>query len=103
MPGILEEVLIAVEKRKPVYLLGGFGGITERICRYILTGKLPEELTQKWQINNCDEYSKLIKKYTDHSIFIDYSRIESVVWSRSIMGFPKKKTNAYLRHLFLRR
>jgi len=26
MPGIAEEVFIALEKRQPVYVLGGFGG-----------------------------------------------------------------------------
>lgn len=101
MPGILEEVLIAVEKRKPVYLLGGFGGITERICRYILTGKLPEELTQKWQINNCDEYSKLIKKYTDHSIFIDYSRIESVSMESLNNGLSEEENKRLFTTPFL--
>lgn len=32
MPGIAEEVLIAVEHRKPTFVLGGFGGCAADIC-----------------------------------------------------------------------
>ena len=33
MPGLLEEAIMAVEERQPIYLAGGFGGITYDIAR----------------------------------------------------------------------
>jgi hypothetical protein len=33
MPGLLEEAIMAVEERQPIYLAGGFGGITHDIAR----------------------------------------------------------------------
>jgi SLOG cluster2 len=33
MPGLLEEAIIAVEARKPLFLAGGFGGVTSDIAR----------------------------------------------------------------------
>lgn len=35
MPGLLEEAILAFEKRHPVYLAGGFGGITWDIARVL--------------------------------------------------------------------
>lgn len=61
MPGVLEEVLIAVEKKKPLYLLGGFGGVVSDVCEIIETGQLPAKLTQDWQIKNNENYEDLLK------------------------------------------
>jgi hypothetical protein len=43
MPGVLEEVLYALEQRRPVYVIGGFGGAAGSLARAILSGNhLPE-------------------------------------------------------------
>jgi hypothetical protein len=52
MPGVLEEVAVAVEMSKPTYLIGGFGGVSRGICRLIFEKAVPEELTFDWQIAN---------------------------------------------------
>lgn len=78
MPGILEEILLAVEQKKPVFLLGGFGGMSERICRYLSTGILPEELTKEYQINKSSEYQKTVNEYEARNIVIDYSNVLSL-------------------------
>ena len=78
MPGILEEVLLAVEQNKPVFLLGGFGGMSERICRYLSTGILPEELTKEWQMFNSSVYFQTVSEYNNHNMSIDYSKINKL-------------------------
>lgn len=78
MPGILEEVLLAVEQNKPVFLLGGFGGMSERICRYLRTGILPEELTKEWQMCNSSVYFQTVSEYNNHNMSIDYSKINKL-------------------------
>ena len=52
LPGVLEEIALSVEMRKPIFLLGGFGGVTRSVCRMIGEKKVPEELTLAWQLNN---------------------------------------------------
>lgn len=78
IPGILEEILFAIEQKKPVFLLGGFGGMSERICRYLSTGILPEELTKEYQINKSSEYQKTVNEYEARNIVIDYSNVLSL-------------------------
>jgi hypothetical protein len=48
IPGLVEEFLTFAEAGKPVYLVGGFGGMTGVILR-ALRGELPEELTADFQ------------------------------------------------------
>jgi hypothetical protein len=47
-PGILEEVYLAVKQDKPIYLIGSFGGITEKIIE-LLEGAEVEALTFEYQ------------------------------------------------------
>lgn len=63
LPGVLEEILIAAEANCPIYLMGGFGGITSRVCRVIQHNELPCELTREWQIVNNAGYNDLIDLY----------------------------------------
>ena len=49
MPGVLEEIAISIQLEKPLFLLGGFGGVTRSVCRLIVEKEVPEELTLDWQ------------------------------------------------------
>lgn len=55
MPGVLEEILIAIEMKKPLYLLGGFGGVASDVCK-IMTTSNTEKLTENWQKENNPNY-----------------------------------------------
>lgn len=52
MPGVLEEVAVAIELGKPIFLIGGFGGVTSRICDMIAKRTVSQELTYAWQLDN---------------------------------------------------
>ena len=52
MPGVLEEIVLAVEMGKPIYLIGGFGGVTRSVCRLNGEKAVPEELSFDWQLSN---------------------------------------------------
>lgn len=60
MPGVLEEMIVAVEKKKSLFLLGGFGGVTASVCEFIETGVVPEKLTIEWQIHNNAGYKDFL-------------------------------------------
>lgn len=68
MPGVLEEILIAIEKNKPLFLLGGFGGITSSVCKTIKNNKIPDELTLDWQLKNNIGYDDLLKYYQEQKV-----------------------------------
>lgn len=51
LPGIFEEVLLALARGIPLYLLGGFGGAAEVLANALLApapAPLPEALTRDW-------------------------------------------------------
>lgn len=61
MPGVLEEVMISMEKEKPLFLLGGFGGITSTVCKVIQEGITSPELTKDWQAYHTGGYNDLLE------------------------------------------
>ena len=83
IPGILEEVLLAIKKKIPIYLLGGFGGMTAKLCelrcgiideskfiQIILNGCPAEELDNFNKTNgNCWNLSKICKEIKDYKKF----------------------------------
>ena len=47
MPGLLEEFIISYNENKPIYLVGGLGGITKYLCCVINEEELPDGLKNK--------------------------------------------------------
>jgi len=60
-PGILEEVYLGIKANKPIYFLGGFGGITKKIIT-LLQGDDVEELTFSYQIIHNEKLRIFIKR-----------------------------------------
>jgi len=48
-PGVIEEALLTVDAKRPLYVVGGFGGCGAALARH-LRGDAVEELTQEWQV-----------------------------------------------------
>lgn len=81
-PGLIEESYLALKSKKPVFLLGGFGGCTHKIIE-LLEKKRPIEISLEYQINNDRQKKQLICEYEYESIkhpeynypLIDYNNI----------------------------
>jgi hypothetical protein len=62
---------------RPLFLLGGFGGVTSSVCKLIKNNVLPQELTEDWQILNNSGYKDLLdycsSRGTQYSV--DYNSI----------------------------
>jgi hypothetical protein len=84
MPGILEEVILALDMKKPLFLLGAFGGVVGDVCSLMLSGKAPEALTEKWQITHNANYSDLQNLALSRGHHCDYDSIIHRVASISI-------------------
>lgn len=86
MPGVLEEIIIAIKMNRPIFLLGGFGGVTASVCKLIQNGITPKELTLDWQIDNNAGYKEVLDFYLtrngtypiDYSLLAKELKIESL-------------------------
>jgi len=56
LPGILEEVILAMGSKKPVYLVGAYGGITSEIIKCLI-GEKSDVISEDYQFSH-DEYGK---------------------------------------------
>lgn len=85
-PGILEELLIALEHKHPVYLVGAFGGITREAIE-ALKGNQPESFSEEFYFGNAD-YKNMVMIYNEkHSDnFIDYKKYLSKLQSIGLKG-----------------
>jgi len=64
-PGLMEEAHYALEARKPLFLIGAFGGCTKAIIDWI-TGGNPEGLTLEYQMKN-PVYAALMSLYNERA------------------------------------
>lgn len=77
MPGVLEEIFIAFEKKKPIYLLGAFGGVVGEITASILNKTVSAPLTEGWQISHNTGYAELQNKARTNSDHADYQKVKT--------------------------
>lgn len=75
MPGVLEEILLAINEDKPMFLIGAFGGVVGDVCKLILSHDVPETLTENWQISNNAGYSHLQELASSGGHGSDYEAI----------------------------
>lgn len=75
IPGVIEEALYTLREGKPLYLVGAFGGATEKLIK-LIKGENVEELTNDFQYN--DDFLKEFKNqvgskcdYTDYNVLKD--------------------------------
>jgi len=84
MPGVLEEIVIALEKKKPIFLLGAFGGVVGEVCKTTTSGDVSEPLTECWQIKHNAGYNDLQKKAKQERKNADYEEIKKTLTNISI-------------------
>jgi hypothetical protein len=98
MPGVLEEIALAVEMEKPIFLIGGFGGVTRSVCRLIIEKTVPEELTFAWQLDNnfgfkeMTEFADSRGKYYEQ----EYQRVLALVMNAELRNSLSEEENTHL-------
>lgn len=98
MPGVLEEIIIAVEMKRPLFLLGGFGGVTASACKIILNGTLPPELTLDWQIQNNAGYKEVLDFFSSRpdQCVVDYTSLTDILKIENLNNGLSKEDNLLL-------
>lgn len=84
MPGVLEEIIISIEKNKPIFLLGAFGGVVGEVCKTITDKAIAEPITEHWQITNNAGYFELQEKAKQGNHSADYTKIKTVLEGMSV-------------------
>ena len=84
MPGVLEEISIALDKGKPIYLVGAFGGVVGEVCQTILGSSVTEPLTETWQITHNSGYASLQQIAKPHNMSADYGMLKAQLEGLSI-------------------
>ena len=59
LPGVLEEVLYALEHHRPVYVIGGFGGAAGTLARAVLSGEPQPELHTAYHRKHSSNFAVL--------------------------------------------
>lgn len=74
IPGVIEEALYTLRENKPLFLIGGFGGATQKVIR-LIKGEDVEELTNNYQYNTdfLKEFKDFINSKCDYT---DFSKLK---------------------------
>ena len=79
MPGVLEEILIAIDKNKPIYLLGAFGGVVGDVCKVLRKEPYPDSLTEAWQTSHNAGYVDLQALSAKYGMHADYRQVKAAL------------------------
>ncbi len=89
MPGVLEEILIALEHSKPIYLLGAFSGVVGEVCHSIRTRTISKFITEDWQIKHNPGYSDLQEWARAKGYHADYEQIKIILMGLQVSDIAK--------------
>ncbi|TPD70483.1 hypothetical protein [Flavobacterium microcysteis] len=75
IPGVIEEALYTLRENKPLFLVGAFGGATEKLIK-LIKGEAVEELTNDFQYNT--EFLIEFKDYVNPKCdYTDYDKLRT--------------------------
>lgn len=76
VPGVLEEAILTFEMSKPLYVIGGFGGVS-RLLAQVFEGVTPYQLTNDFQYDS--DFRRQFRDYvSDKTKHFDYDQILKV-------------------------
>ena len=90
MPGVLEEIIIALKQEKPLFLIGAFGGVVGEVCKTIESNSLSEFLTEKWQIANNSGYIELQAYAKERENCADYTEIKRMLENMTVKTLAER-------------
>ncbi len=90
MPGVLEEIALSLNLRKPTFLLGAFGGVVENVCSVLLEEDVPEALTEEWQVTHNSGYSDIQVIAKAHGNECDYRVVTDMLQKQKILDLASR-------------
>lgn len=90
MPGVLEEIIIALKQEKPLFLIGAFGGVVGEVCKTIESNSLSDFLTENWQNANNPGYIELQTYAKERGNYADYAEIKTMLENMSVKTLAER-------------
>ncbi len=87
-PGLLEEAYYTLKAGKPLYLIGGFGGIS-RLIIDLIEGKEVEELTFEWQKRH--QNNDKLRTLLSNDVEVDYDEITKTLQQCKLNNLSKQE------------
>lgn len=92
-PGVLEEALLMIKAKKPIYLIGMFGGAS-RLLIDVIEGNKRDELTTDWVCGHIDDFKDALQVYKESGIeFLTPGQIE-----KKLIEYAKQDLSAILNN-----
>ena len=104
MPGVLEEIIISISQSKPIFLLGGFGGVCQSISKLLMSNHIPLQLNEVWQKENNAGYSDLLSKIRNEApeYYPRYDKLlETITLDKLKNGLDKKENETLFQTPFI--
>ena len=87
IPGVIEEALYTLIENKPLFLIGGFGGATQKLIR-LINGEEVEELTNDFQYST--DFQKKFKEYISPKCdYADFNKLKEEFFKFNIEKLSK--------------
>jgi hypothetical protein len=103
MPGLVEETLLALERKQPVFLIGGMGGCS-RVIIDAIQGAQPPELSVEYQTDgeNFAGYRRFLdeQKTQRHAVQVDYPAMVARLNAAGIGGLNNSLSDEENLELF---
>lgn len=95
MPGVLEEIQLVLKKRKPLYLIGGFGGVTGGVVD-LIRGKEVNNFSLAFFEHEYPDYCRFLQAFNDSQLTqadekVDYSSLRQFFAEK----FPEEGPDKY--------
>jgi SLOG cluster2/TIR domain len=88
LPGIVEEVLLAIRRRQPLYIAGGFGGAAHLVADAI-EGKRPGNLTREYQESMEQPYVNTLRLYEQRRRELPALRLSDMDYGAAALELEK--------------
>lgn len=90
IPGVIEEALFTIQEKKPLFLIGGFGGATQKLVR-LIKGEHVNELTDDFQYKTAfqKDFKESIKGKYEYSEYENINKAFSNYDIKTLSEFNK--------------
>ena len=75
LPGVLEETLLALQDQKPLFLIGGYGGVAADVIE-ALQGRQPDSWTNDYFHQYAPTYLSFLKDFNQHPLTLEQERVD---------------------------
>lgn len=94
IPGVIEEIWFSLKNKKPIFIIGGFGGAARAVCDLLMGLERDEEFSETYAREHIPNYDDVISFY--HQYGVKYNTMQSI--RNDIIELSKKGLSSTLNN-----